>query len=178
MLKLPWRILPPPPDAATLRPSLVLLASEGRPISEDAVTAAYKLAKPTGAKIKVMSIARIWGSAFGLPHPGLRPTKSEWQAQRDIVEAAITSLEKRGLDVRGEVLGSRNAAKAIIRHADSIGAEAIVMAADAEPHWSLRGLMWSHLPYIVARRSNVPVYLIGPGPEIIAKRSAPAASRR
>jgi len=142
---------------------MVLLASEGRAISADAVRTAANLAKPGGGAVKVLSIARIWGSAFGLPHPGLRPNKQEWQAQRDIVEAAIAGLANRGIKATGEVLGSRNAAGAILRHATTIGAGAIVMAADADPHWIQRGLLWSHLPQILARKANLPVYLVGSG---------------
>ena len=157
---LPWRPTPAAPDPRTLRPGLVLLASEGRAITPAAIQMASDLAKPGGAPVKVLAIARIWGSAFGLPHPGLRPTKSEWQTQRDIVEAAISTLDRLGTKARGEVLGSRNAAGAILKHAAAIGSGVIVMAADAEPHWTRRGLLWSHLPHIVARKSKLPVYLV------------------
>ena len=162
MMRLPWHPLPPMPDANTLRPALVLLASEGRAISADAVRTAANLAKPGGGAVKVLTIARIWGSALGLPHPGLRPNKQEWQAQREIVEAALAGLSKRGIAATGEVLGSRNAAGAILRHAAAAKADAIVMAADTAPHWLQRGLLWSHLPHVVARKSKLPVYLVGP----------------
>ena len=158
-IRLPWQPLEAPPDARSLHPRLVLLASEGRAISEAAVRLALAIAKPARSEVKVLSIARIWGSAFGLPHPGLRPTKTEWQAQRDIVEAAILSLRRAGSDATGEVLGSRNAANSILKQADAIGAGAIVMTADAEPHWFVRGIVWTHLPHIVARKAAVPVYL-------------------
>ena len=159
-LRLPWHTLPAPPDPSTLRPSLVMLASEGRAFSDGAVRVAAEIARPARASVKVLSIARIWGSAFGLPHPGLRPTKQEWQSQRDVVEAAINALKKRGLDATGEVYGSRNAAKSILKLADAAGAGALVMPADPEPHWAVRGILWAHLPYVVARASSIPVYLV------------------
>ena len=158
---LPWQPTPQPPDAKSLRPALVLLASEGRAIPNAAIEFAANLAKQGSKQVKVLSIARIWGSAFGMPHPGLRPNKSEWQTQRDIVEAAIKALAQRAIDARGEVLGSRNASKSILKHADAIGADAIVMAADPEPHWTRRGLLWQHLPHIVERKAKLPVYLTG-----------------
>ena len=158
-MRLPWQPTAKVPEPGTLRPKLVVLASEGRPISTPAAQLAARLARQGGGHVKVLTIARIWGSALGLPHPGLRPTKAEWQAQRDFVEAAIKQLEGDGANATGEVLGSRNAAKAIVRHASAVGAGAIVMTADTEPHWIRRGLLWSHLPHIVARSTPIPVYL-------------------
>ena len=73
----------------------ILLASEGRPISLAAVAKVANLAMEKGAKVHVLSVARIWGSAFGLPHPGLMPTARELQSQREIVSAAIDALEQR-----------------------------------------------------------------------------------
>lgn len=159
MTRLPWQTLTPPPEAASLRPTLVLLASEGRVIPERAVRLCADIARPAGAHVKVLSIARIWGSAFGMPHPGLKPTKPEWQAQRDIVAAAIGALKTQGIAAAGEVIGSRNAAASIISAAKAARAGAIVMAADAEAHWALRGLLWTQLPYVIARSSPIPVYL-------------------
>lgn len=156
---LPWQDTPIPPDPRALRPNLVLLASEGRAISTAAIDLAAEIAAPSRATVKVLSIARIWGSAFGMPHPGLKPNKSEWQAQRDIVAAALDRLSSRGIDASGEVLASRNAVKSILKHARANGAGAIVMSAASEPHWTRRGLLWSHLPHIVARTARLPVYL-------------------
>ena len=71
----------------------ILLASEGRPISVKAVAKAAQLASDNGAKVHVLSVARIWGTAFGLQHPGLFPTQRELQSQRDIVADAIEQIE-------------------------------------------------------------------------------------
>jgi hypothetical protein len=139
---------------------LLLLASEGRPISPAAIAKVANLAMEKGAKVHVLSVARIWGSAFGLPHPGLMPTARELQSQREIVSAAIDALEQRHVVATGEVMRSRNAAKAIAKKARRQTYLAIVMTADRAPHWLVRGLLWSHEPYRVGRLTRVPVHLV------------------
>ena len=68
----------------------ILLASEGRPISNAAIDRTIELAKPSGASVHVFSIARVHGVSFGLQTPGLLPTKREWAEQREIVGKAIS----------------------------------------------------------------------------------------
>ena len=140
--------------------SRILLASEGRPISPAAVAKAASIAIDTGAQVHVLSVARIWGSAFGMQHPGLFPTPRELQQQRDIVTAAIDALKRCDLGATGEVLRSRNAAKAIASRTGQGNYLGIVITADPEPHWLVRGLLWSHEPYRVRRLSKVPVHLV------------------
>ncbi len=108
----------------------------------------------------MLTVARIWGSAFGLPHPGLLPTRHELQTQRNIVSEAINELESLGVDATGEVLRSRNAAKAIAVTARQRAYLGIVMTADPPPHWLFRGLLWSHEPYRVRRLTKLPVHLV------------------
>jgi nucleotide-binding universal stress UspA family protein len=143
----------------------ILLASEGRPISPAAVAKAARLAIENHAKVHVLSVARIWGSAFGLPHPGLMPTARELQFQRDIVAAAIDELERQGIDCTGEVLRSRDAAKAIAAKLRQGTYLEIVMGADPEPHWLVRGIFWSHEPYRVRRLIQRPIHLVVDTPE-------------
>jgi nucleotide-binding universal stress UspA family protein len=138
----------------------ILLASEGRPISSQAVATAARLASDNRASVHVLTVARIWGSAFGLPHPGLMPTTRELQCQRDIVAEAIEELQRLGIDATGEVLRSRNAAKAIVTKLRQRAYVGIVMTADPEPYWLIRGLLWSHEPYRVRRLAKVPVHLV------------------
>lgn len=140
--------------------AFILLASEGRPISPAAVAMSAKLAIQSDARVRVLSVARIWGSAFGLPHPGLMPTARELQSQRDIVFAAINALERLEIVATGEVLRSRNAAKSIAAKGRQKSCLGIVITADPEPHWLARGFLWSHEPYRVCRLSRVPVHLV------------------
>jgi len=83
----------------------VLLATEGRAIPAAAVDRAAELAHESGGGVHVFSIARVWGTSFGFPNPGLQPTRQEWKDQRDLIENTVKALEKRGVDATGRVLG-------------------------------------------------------------------------
>src|SRR5258708_35650997 len=72
----------------------VLLASSGAPFSQAAVRRACELA--AGQPVAVLSILRVYGSTFGLPNPGLMPTRREREEQLKIVGKAIGELERRG----------------------------------------------------------------------------------
>ena len=160
------REAPPDPSAVDIRK--LLLASEGRPIPEEAIDAAARLARPSGAPVFVFSVARIWGTSLGLPMPGLLPSKREWDEQRELVERAVKSLRRRGVDAKGHVVGTRKATKRIVGEAERLGCDAIVMAADPPRNRVLADLMWSQEPYRVRRRAKVPVYLVN-GSETGAK---------
>jgi nucleotide-binding universal stress UspA family protein len=138
----------------------ILLASEGRAIPPAAVARAIELAKPAGASVHVFTIARIHGTAFGMPTPGLMPTKKEWAEQREIVSKTIRRLERKGIEAGGHVLGTRNATKKIIDEAKKEGCEAIVMAADADRNRVTGNMMWSQEPQRVKRKAKLPVYLV------------------
>lgn len=92
----PWSRLPEPPDPRSFAPNSILLASEGKRISAEAVEFTYQLSRVSKAPVHVFMIARIWGSAFGVPHPGLMPTKREWQLQHDLVAEAVGQLKSWG----------------------------------------------------------------------------------
>jgi nucleotide-binding universal stress UspA family protein len=147
----------PTPGQARFR--RILLASEGRPIPPAAVARAVELAEP-GANVHVFTIARIHGTAFGMPSPGLFPSKKDWAAQRDIVAKTIKRLERKGLAANGHVLGTRNATKKIIEEAKKEGCEVIVMAADADRNRVSGNMMWSQEPQRVRRKAKLPVYLV------------------
>ena len=140
--------------------SYVLLATEGRPITSAAIARAADLAKASGARVHVLAIARIHGVGFALPAPGLYPNKQELQGLRDTVEAAITALQRRGIDADGHVLGTRKATKRIVGEAERLGCEAIVMAADPPRNRFLGDFAWSHEPQRVERRARIPVHLV------------------
>jgi nucleotide-binding universal stress UspA family protein len=144
-----------------------MLASEGRPIPDAAIKFAGRMAERTGAVVHVLSIARIWGTRLGLPHPGLQPNKRELQQHRDSVAGAVTWLKRRGIAVSGEVASARNAAKRIVAEAGQHRADAIVMAAHAPQHWLIANMVWSQEPQRVCRLAPVPVYLvIETGPDL------------
>jgi nucleotide-binding universal stress UspA family protein len=147
------------PEPRTLDVERVLLASEGRPIPASALDLAAQLAAQGGGRVHVFSVARVWGSGFGLPNPGLLPNKGEWDVQREIVGTAVDALKRRGVDATGHVLATRKATKRIIGEASRLGCGAIVMGADPPRNRLVADLMWSQEPYRVRRRADLPVYL-------------------
>jgi len=158
--RLPWSrgIATPNPDA--YEGGTVLLASEGRKISPRAVALAARLARRTGAEVHVLSVARIWGSSFGFPHPGLKPNKRELKDQQDLVFEAISGLKKKGVAADGEIVSTRSAAKRIAREARRRKVGAIVMSADPPRHWFVADFIWSQEPYRVRRLADVPFYTV------------------
>lgn len=104
-----------------------MLASTGGPFGEDALRAAAERAD--GARVAVVSIARMHGYALGMPNPGLMPTRAEKQAQVDLVDAATRRLKGWAVDCDGHVVISRNAAKSIARIAARRGAALVVLQA-------------------------------------------------
>ena len=153
----------PPTHGSTPRPTRIMLASEGRSIPPEAVAHAARLAKSLGASVQVLSVARVYGTGLGLPNPGLRPTKREWEQQREIVTVAVKELRRRGVRARGRCIGARAAAKHIVRTAEREFCGAIVMAADPQRNWLVADFMWSQEPYRVRRRSQMPVHLVVSG---------------
>jgi nucleotide-binding universal stress UspA family protein len=148
------------PDPETLSVRAVLLASEDREIPTAAVDFAARIAKHSDAPVHVFTIARVWGTSFGFPNPGLQPTRHEWEQQRHNVEKAIGRLERKGVKARGRVVGTRAGSKRIVKEATRLDCDAIVMAADPKAHPLIRNFMWSQEPWRVKRRARVPVFLV------------------
>jgi nucleotide-binding universal stress UspA family protein len=148
------------PDPDTIAVRAVLLASEQREIPRAAIDLAARIAKRSGAPVHVFTIARIWGTSFGFPNPGLMPSKREWDEARSVVDKAVRRLRKKGVDADGRVVGTRAGAKRIVKEARRLGCDAIVMGADPERTWLVSDFMWSQEPYRVRRRSDLPVYLV------------------
>jgi nucleotide-binding universal stress UspA family protein len=138
----------------------ILLASEGRPISDAAIARTIELARAGGATVRVFSVARVHGVSFGMPNPGLLPTKKEWAAQREIVEKAIKRLKRKGIKADGHVVGTRAGYKRIVDEAKKEGCDAIVMAADPDRNRVIGNALWSQEPQRVRRKAKMPVYLV------------------
>ena len=152
-----------PPDPDTLVVRAVLLASEEREIPRAAVDLAARIAERSNAPVHVFSIARVWGTGFGFPNPGLLPSKTEWDRQYDVVRKAVARLRRKGIEADARVIGTRAAAKRIVQEARRLQCDAIVMGADPPKHTLVRDFSWSHEPYRVrARAGELPVYLVLP----------------
>lgn len=151
---------PDPLTRGSERFERILLASEGRPISDSAIQLVIELARGDHPSVRVLSIARVYGVAFGLPNPGLLPNKQEWDQQRESVRHAIGRLKRKGLEADGHVIGTRKATKRICEEADLQECEAIVMAADRDRNRLIGDMLWEQEPQRVRRRAKVPVYLV------------------
>jgi nucleotide-binding universal stress UspA family protein len=156
----PWVMPPEPPPPEDFGGKLIVLASEGRSIPQAAISLAARMAEKGGADVHVVSIARIWGTSFGFPHPGLLPNKREMEERQESVASTIRLLKRRKIGATAQIFGTRNAAKRIITEARRRSADAIVMAADPPRHWLISDMLWSQEPYRVRRLARIPVYLV------------------
>jgi len=113
-------------DVQPTDPCEVMLASDGRQdYSPRAVARAAALGGPE--PVAVVTIAKIYGSSFGLPHPGLLPTKDELAERQRWVEGAIGKLRAAGTPADGQVAATRRAAKKLAAVARARGARVIVI---------------------------------------------------
>jgi hypothetical protein len=123
-------------DPQPTSPAVVLLASAGAPFSKAAIRRARELA--AGEPIAVLTILTVYGSAFGLPNPGLMPTRHERDEQFGNVQRAIKQLERQGCSVDGQVAATRSAARMIAKVAGVRQVRYVVMDDRAES--GVRGL--------------------------------------
>jgi hypothetical protein len=113
-------------DVQPTNPVEVMLASDGRQdYSERAVARAAALS-PSGP-VAVVTIAKIYGFSFGIPHPGLLPTKAELAERQRWVEGAVRTLLAGGTTADGQVAATRRTAKKLAAVARARGARVIVI---------------------------------------------------
>ncbi|MDX6571391.1 MAG: hypothetical protein QOC86_547 [Gaiellales bacterium] len=113
-------------DRQPVEPRTVLLATDGRePISRQAIERAAALASPAG--VAVLAIAKIYGTQFGLPHPGLMPTKAEVDLRRGWIADAIEALGQLGVEADGQLGATRKPIKLIARVAVARAVEHVVV---------------------------------------------------
>lgn len=136
-----------------------ILASEGRRFTDRVIDQAANLVV-SGGYVRVLTIARMWGTGLGIPHPGLRPNKSEMAEHEDNIAQAIRRLKRAGLKAEGHIIATRKPGKSIIAEAQRERCEVIVMGADPRRRWVIRDFMWSQEPYRVRRRSSIPTHLV------------------
>jgi nucleotide-binding universal stress UspA family protein len=148
------------PEAAA-RPRAVLLATEGRPFSAEAVRLAADLAREYDGEVRVLGIARMWGTSLGFPHPGLRPSRREIEEHQRNVGDAIDTLERLGVGADGHIITTRRATRSILGEARRTGSRAIVMGADPPRNRFVADFMWSQEPHRVRRRARLPVHVAG-----------------
>lgn len=115
-------------DVQPTSPASVLLISDGRrPISSGAVARAAALGAESPHPVAVVAVAKIYGSSFGLPNPGLMPTKAELAERTGWVDQAIGDLASRGVRADGQVATTRRAVKLLAKIARLRGVSAVVI---------------------------------------------------
>jgi len=113
-------------DPQPTDPCEVILASDGRQaFSESAVARAAALSG--NRPVAVVTVAKVYGSSFGLPHPGLLPTKEEVKERRGWVEDAIVRLQRDRIDADGQVAATRRATKKLAQVAVLRGVRVVVI---------------------------------------------------
>jgi nucleotide-binding universal stress UspA family protein len=144
-------------DTQPTQSSAVLIATVGVPIPGAVVRQAVQLS--AGRPVAVVTIARIYGSSFGLPSPGLMPTRKEMDEQREIVAKAIDRLERAGVEAWGQVASTRRYAKTIAQVARARGADNVLVVTREVPHW--RSLVEGDTARDVRRRLRKQVVVEG-----------------
>jgi Universal stress protein family len=135
-------------DRPPAEPAGVLLASAGTPFSGAAVRRAHELA--AGQPVAVLTILKVYGSSFGLPNPGLLPTRRERDEQYAIVRRAIAAMERRGGTADGQVAVTRSAGRTIAKVARRRRVRYVVMD-DSAPS-GMRRVTEGSITAIVRRR--------------------------
>ena len=136
-------------DRQPTAPAAVLLASDGRRgFGSRAVARAAALAG--SEPVAVVTIAKIYGSSFGLPAPGLMPTKAEMNERLGWIRDVLSRLERKGVDADGQVAQTRRAVRTIARIARTRSVRTVVIESAEQPRW--RSLIEGDVAAGVARR--------------------------
>jgi nucleotide-binding universal stress UspA family protein len=122
-------------DSQPTQSSAVLIATVGVAIPRAVISRAVQLSG--GRPVAVVTIARIYGSSFGLPSPGLMPTRKEMDEQRAVVATAIDRLERAGVEAWGQVASTRRYGKTIAQAARARGVDEVLVVTKKEARWRL-----------------------------------------
>ncbi len=149
-------------DQQPTAPAAVLLASSGEPFSKAAVRRARELA--AGEPVAVLSILKIYGSTFGLPNPGLLPTRREREEQFANVRKAINQLERSGCTADGQIAATRSAGRMIAKVARARQVRVVVMDDSAESgvRRVIEGSVTSTVRRRLAGRANIELVSAAP----------------
>ena len=110
-----------------------------------------------GEPVAVLSILKIYGSTFGLPNPGLLPTRREREEQFANVSKAINQLERSGCTADGQIAATRSAGRMIAKVARVRQVRVVVMDDSAESgvRRVIEGSVTSTVRRRLAGRANI-----------------------
>jgi hypothetical protein len=120
-------------DKQPAQSSAVLIATVGVAIPPAVIRRAVQLSE--GRPVAIVAIARIYGSSFGLPSPGLMPTRKEMDEQLAFVNKAIQRLERAGVEAWGQVASTRRYAKTIAQAGRARGVSHVLVVTPEVPRW-------------------------------------------
>jgi len=114
----------------------------------------------------VLTILKVYGSSFGLPNPGLLPTRREREEQYTIVRRAIAAVERRGGTADGQIAATRSAGRTIAKVARRRRVRYVVM--DDSAPTGMRRVTEGAVTATVRRRlgDGATLELVGPGARI------------
>jgi hypothetical protein len=138
----------------------VLIATNGFPVPPSVLRTARTLA--AGEPVAVVTIARIYGSSLGLSNPGLMPTRKEMAEQKAIVEDALATLERAGIETWGQIAASRRPVKTIAEVATARGVEHVLVVRPEQSGW--RRTVEGDLAIDVGRKLGSEVHVEGFAP--------------
>jgi uncharacterized caspase-like protein len=147
-------------DKQPTQPASVLIASQGHRVPGSVIRTARGLAE--GGPVAVVTIARIYGSSFGLPNPGLMPNRREMAEQVTVVERVVGALRAAGNESWGQVAASRHPAKTIAKAAQARGASHVLVVRQRQARW--RTVVEGDLAKEVARKLGSAVIVEGVTP--------------
>jgi hypothetical protein len=124
-----------PYDEQPTDPAHVLLATTVQTFPGRAHEMARELADGQPGGIAVLSIARIHGSSYGFPNPGLMPTRKEIQTCRDAIAETLEALRRDDLRARGQIAMTRHELKQIAGVARAHNVAHVVLVVPAKPRW-------------------------------------------
>ena len=126
----------------------VLVVLVGERLPDGVVARALELSG--GEPVAVAALARIYGSPYGLPNPGLLPTKKELAERFALVNTVIAGVERGGSEGLGQVAATRRPIKTIIKVVQARTPAHVLIVTPAQPRW--RRLVEGDLSRDVRRR--------------------------
>ena len=134
---------------------LIVYATDGSPEAAEALELAIELANDTGAKLAVLSVHVLVRGGKGLAPPILEVEQPH--GSEHLAEAAAATANAAGVDAK-PYSATGDPAKEIIRLADDLGADLIVIG--SRGFGALRGALLGSVSRAVMTHSTIPVTIV------------------
>jgi hypothetical protein len=135
-------------DEQPRQQAAVVIATAGEQIPPAILRRGVELSG--GEPVAVVCLARIYGSAYGLPNPGLMPSRAEMADHQALVARAVSRLERSGVEAWGQIAATRRPVKTIVAVARARGARHVIVVVPETAKW--RRIVEGDLVRDVSRR--------------------------